>query len=357
MLTTLFHIPLRIEVGGLSLPLLGWGLLLGVWAVLGAGGLIWASRQQGLRTAVGAFGPPLAVSGAVILWGLPALDDGAGVPIRGYGMMLLAAAAAGTWLSIVRGRSIGIDADTVIGLGLEVFLAGIVGARAFYVIEYHEQFFPPGRSLLAAIPAVLNVAAGGLVVFGALPTAAVAAWWFARRRGLNLLQLADCIAPGLLVGLALGRVGCFLNGCCYGGRCDLPWAMQFPAGSPPWVDQVARGLLPAAAAGGAAMPTLPVHPAQLYAAIDAAILAGLALVFTPFARRDGEVFALVLTLHPVSRIVLELIRVDEPPALGTPLSISQLISLGLLVAAGGLWWWVSTQPPKEPATIEPASSG
>lgn len=353
MLTTLFHIPARIELSGVSVPLFGWGLLLAIWAGVAVPGFLWGTWRRGFAAAAGTLGPPLAIGGAIILWGLPALDDGNGVPIRGYGVMLLLAATAGTWLSIVRGRAIGIDADTIIALGLEVFLAGIVGARAFYVIEYHEQFFPAGRSLVAAIPAVLNVAAGGLVVFGALPTAALAAWWFARRHRLNILRLADCIAPGLLVGLALGRIGCFLNGCCYGGVCDLPWAMRFPAGSPPWFDQVSRGLLPPAAAGGNGLPTLPIHPAQLYAAIDAALLAGLAVAFTPFAKRDGAVFALVLTLHPISRILLELIRVDEPPALGTPLSISQLISIGLLAAAGSLWAWLLSRPPQQRPQVEP----
>ena len=139
----------------------------------------------------------------------------------------------------------------------------------------------------------------------------------------------------MLVGLAIGRVGCFLNGCCYGGPCDLPWAVSFPAGT-----EVAA-TVSAAAAGG---PSVPVHPTQLYAAIDAALLAALAVAFTPLARRDGEVFALVLTLHPISRMLLEEIRVDEPPALGTPLSISALISLVLLALAAGLWWWISRQP-------------
>lgn len=340
MLSTLFHIPSRLSLGSWSVPLFGFGLLLAAWAICGAVAAARSAATRGWRETLTALGMPLAVTGALIAFILPALDDGQGVPVRGYGVMLLAAAAAGTWLSIRRGRSLGFDADTILGLGMEIFLWGLVGARLFYVLEYREHFFPPGRGLWAALPDILNLAAGGLVVFGSLPTAALAAWRFAARRGLPLLDLADCIAPGLLVGLALGRVGCFLNGCCYGGPCDLPWAVEFPPHSPPWLDQAARGLLPRDTAAW----SLPVHPAQLYAAVDAAILAGLAIAFTPLARRPGEVFALVLTLHPISRLLLEAIRVDEPPALGTPLSISQVISIGLLILAAGLWWWLSRQP-------------
>ncbi|MEI6256391.1 MAG: prolipoprotein diacylglyceryl transferase family protein [Planctomycetota bacterium] len=348
MLSTLFHIPTRIAIGGGSVPLFGWGLLLAVWAIVAALTLAQSARARGWRTALATSAAPLGIAAAMILWLLPALDDGQGVPVRGYGAMLLLAATAGTWLSIVRGRRLGFDADTILALGMEVFLWGIVGARLFYVIEYHDQFFQAGRGWLASLAAVLNVAAGGLVVFGALPTAALAAWRFASRRGLSLERLADCIAPGLLVGLAIGRIGCFLNGCCYGGPCDLPWAVQFPPESPPWLDQAARGLLPAAVADDGRPWSLPIHPTQLYAAIDAAILAVLAICYTPLARRDGQVFALVLTLHPLSRLLLEAIRVDEPPALGTPLSISQLVSVVLLALAAALWWWISRQPPRGP---------
>ena len=343
MLSTLFHIPTRWTIGGTTLPLFGFGLALLVWAIVGGIAILRAARSSGWQDAFMATALPIAVIGGVIAWLLPALDDGQGVPIRGYGMMLLLAAAAGTWLSIVRGRSQGFDADTILALGMEIFFWGIVGARLFYVIEYHEQFFPRGRSLLAGLPAVFNIAAGGLVVFGSLPTAAVAAWRFATRRGLSLPRLADCIAPGLLLGLAIGRLGCFLNGCCYGGPCDLPWAVRFPPDSPPWLEQAARGLIEQLADGRRPW-SLPVHPAQLYAAIDAGLLAALAVAATPLARRPGEVFALVLTLHPISRLLLEAIRVDEPPALGSPFSISQLISLVLLGLAAGLWWWLSRQP-------------
>lgn len=335
MRSTLFHLPTVVELGGVDMPLFGWGFLLAVWLALAGAGFAWTALRHGARRAAVSLGPPLVLVAALVAWVLPALDDGGGVPIRGYGVMLLLAAAAGTWLSVVRGRAIGLDADTVLALATEVFLWGLVGARLFYVLEYHGQFFGPGIGLGETLARIVNIAGGGLVVFGALPTAAIAAWRFASRRGIPILKLADCIAPGMLVGLAIGRLGCYLNGCCYGGPCDLPWAVRFPAGT-----------APAAEYPGSDGASLPLHPAQLYAAIDAALLALLAVAFTPVARRDGEVFALVLTLHPLSRMLLEIIRVDEPPALGTPLSISQLVSLVLLALAAALWWWISRQPPR-----------
>ena len=344
MLTTLFHIPTKLSFGSASFPIFGWGAFFFIWLFLGITAFVLTCQKKGYQEAIRSLLLPLVISGAVIVWGLPALDDGNGIPVRGYGTMLIAAAVAGTWLSIIRGQKLGIDADSIIALGLEVFLAGIVGARIFFVIEYHEQFFSPDKNLIQSLLAVINIPAGGLVVFGALPTASLAAWLFSRRRNISITKLADCIAPGLLIGLSLGRIGCFLNGCCYGGPCNLPWALQFPAGSPPWFDQVSRGLIPSPSMDGSTVPTLPIHPAQLYAAFDAALLAVLAIAFTPFARRNGEVFALVITLHPISRILLEEIRVDEPPALGTRLSISQLMSVGILCCSMVFWWWLSTQP-------------
>jgi phosphatidylglycerol:prolipoprotein diacylglycerol transferase len=348
MLTTLFHIPTHIQWGERLIPLFGIGVLLAIVTVLGSVMVVMASRKHGWKSALSILGGPLIVAMALVSFVLPALNDGQGIPIRGYGVMLLFAAASGIWLSISRGRSMGFDADTILALGMEIFLSGILGARVFYVVEYWENFFPAGRSFLESMIDVINIPSGGLVVFGSLPSAAVAAWWFAKRRNLSLLKLADCIAPGMLVGLALGRLGCFLNGCCYGGPCDLPWAVSFPPGSPPWMDQIQRGVL-TQLPGQVSQPwSLPIHPAQLYAALDAALLAGLSIAYTPFAKREGEVFALILTLHPLSRILLEEIRIDEPPALGTPLSISQLISVMLFLLATLLWWWIGARTVRVP---------
>jgi phosphatidylglycerol:prolipoprotein diacylglycerol transferase len=118
MRSTLFHIPTQLTLGEWSVPLFGFGLLFVAWAVVGGGLLLRTALRQGMPGAVAMLGLPLAIAGGMIVWGLPALDDGAGVPVRGYGVMLLLAAAAGTWLSIVRGRRLGIDADTILALGM-----------------------------------------------------------------------------------------------------------------------------------------------------------------------------------------------------------------------------------------------
>lgn len=345
MRSTLFHLPTTIPWAGGGVPLFGAGLLTAIWILAAA---IWfglAAKRHGWQAAASQLWLPALVVTVMLGWVLPGLDDGVGVPIRGYGVMLLVAAAAGTWLSIIRGRRAGIDADTILGLATEVFIWGLVGARLFYVIEYREQFFAAGKPFGQTLLDIVNIANGGLVVFGSLPTAAFAAWRFAARRNLPLLALADCAAPGMLLGLAIGRVGCFLNGCCYGGPCDLPWAVTFPAGT----EVAAR--YPSTPAGS----SVPVHPAQLYSAIDAAILSAVAVAWTPFARRPGQVFALVLTLHPISRLLLEAIRVDEAPAFGTPFSISQLLSLVMLGLAAALWWWIERQPPVTAAGMRGAT--
>ena len=88
----------------------------------------------------------------------------------------------------------------------------------------------------------------------------------------------------------------------------------------------------------------PVHPAQLYSAIDAGLLCWLVWSFYPLRRRDGQALALLLTAHPITRFLLEIIRTDEPTVFGTGLSISQNISIGIFVFAIGLWWHLSRRP-------------
>ena len=159
-------------------------------------------------------------------------------------MMILLAVVSGTGLAVWRGRRAGVDPEMIFSLAFWMILPAIVGARAFYVTEYwSEQYWPVYREKgLAALSwRVVNVAKrrtgrstaaffGGVAGHDRLLAASTAC---------RVLATADLVAPSLMLGLAIGRIGCLLNGCCFGGPCDLPWAVSFPRGSPPYVSQVA----------------------------------------------------------------------------------------------------------------------
>lgn len=351
--------------------------------------------------------PTLLVT-AVVITVLPRMFP-LGVPIRGYGMLLLLASVCGIGLAVHRAQQNRIEADAIFSLAIWMFVCGIAGARLFFVIEYWEVRFanlPFPQSVLE----VFMFTEGGLVVYGSLIGASIAFVIFCRRHKLPMLALADMLAPSLVVGLALGRIGCLLNGCCYGGACDAPWAITFPAGSPAYEGQLAAGELhggihlaedrtttpphvilygaalegnpdsdvvaqvnghPVASLAGArsAMTraywndepvtvtladervatapseSQPVHPTQIYSAVNAGLLACITWTFYAFRRRDGEVIGLLLTLYPVSRFVLEQIRIDESSIFDTGLSISQNVSLWLL-AGVAVYWAVLLRRPK-----------
>ena len=133
----------------------------------------------------------------------------------------------------------GIHPDQVLSLIFWMFVPGIIVARAFYVIEYWPQF--QKETLEQTIWAVAAVAKGGLVVYGSLLCGLCGLIAFARKNRISLLVLGDLMVPSVALGMALGRVGCLLNGCCFGGTGDLPWAITFPWNSPAHVQQVQAG--------------------------------------------------------------------------------------------------------------------
>ncbi|HZZ29097.1 MAG TPA: prolipoprotein diacylglyceryl transferase family protein [Pirellulales bacterium] len=238
MRTILFHIPNT--VGGV--PLLGFGILLAVWALICAARVGWLVFRHGWSSAVWNELPIMLVLGAVLAWVLPALSDDAGLPVRGYGVMVFLGVVAGVALAVYRAKREGFDPELVYSLALWMCISAILGARLFYVIEYWDTQFQKD-TLRATIIAVVNYTQGGLVVYGAFAGGCVAAGLFFARYKLPMLKFADIIAPSLTLGLALGRIGCFLNGCCYGGMCDRPWGVTFPIGSPAYMNQADRGQL------------------------------------------------------------------------------------------------------------------
>ena len=247
MRQTLFYLPDQLA----GLPVFGLGWLFGAW-LLGSIILIIVSyRRHGWGAETVGSLPLLAVLGAAIVFVLPLLVvEGLGLPIRGYGTMLLLALFAGVGSAMLRARQENQDPEEIYTLAVWMIIAGIVGARLFFVIQYWKDFQREtiGKTLFE----VFKFTEGGLVVYGSLFGALLAFSFFCYQRKRCPLVLGDRIGPSLLLGLAIGRIGCLLNGCCYGGVCeDNTFHLQFPqytssaqkTFSAPYQDQLTQGLL------------------------------------------------------------------------------------------------------------------
>lgn len=255
-----------------------------------------------------------------------------GVPIFGYGVMLFFAFLGAMNLAAWRARREGLDRELIYDLALWLFLGGLVGARSFYVVQkwgtYVHSFWD-----------IFKIWEGGIVLYGSIMGGALAFFVYKWLRPFPFRPYADCIAPSLCLGVALGRIGCFLNGCCFGDRCDIPGlGVSFPAHSAPWEQQRALGLITSEAAR-----SLPVHATQLYSAIDGFILLALLTAYYPLRRRDGEVLGVLMMTYPISRFLIEHLRNDEG-VFFAGMTVSQNISV--LIFAGGLlyWAWLVRKP-------------
>ena len=173
--------------------------------------------------------------------------------------------------------------------------------------------------------------AGGLTYYGGFIGATAVAIPLLKRDRFPFWKAADYAAIAIPLGLAFGRMGCLLAGCCFGARCDLPWALSFPPGSPASEAQHDAHLI-----GSVNFPSLPVHPTQVYeSAASLAICAFLWFYVNPRKRYDGAVFAWFLGLYAIARFLIEILRRDARGGfLG--LSTSQLIGVGLVAAAFAL---------------------
>ncbi len=274
-----------------------------------------------------------------VLYTLPIFG---GIKLFGYGLMLFLAFLGSTTLASRLARREQLDPEVIYDLSLFVFLGGLLGARLFYVIQYWGVRV---HSLLD----IVRIWEGGIVLYGSIIGGASAFFLYRLLRPFPLRPFMDVVAPSLALGIAIGRFGCFLNGCCYGDVCQLPWAVSFPEPSPPWHAHQTAHLI-----GPDAHWSLPVHPTQLYSVVDGLILMNLLLAYFPLRRRDGEVIALLMITYPITRVLIEYLRNDES-VFFAGMTISQNISLALM-ACGLLYWaYLSRLPRTRHAdTAEPA---
>ena len=228
-------------------------------------------------------------------------------PIYWYGVMVAAAflAAVIHWNALARRtrRPPGFGSE----LGFWIMLCGIVGARIAFIISELPSFVAdPGE--------MLRVDRGGLIFYGGSLGAALGMVVLARVRKEPILSLADFTVTGLPLGHALGRIGCFINGCCYGSPTGLGFGATYPKNAEAWN----------------LYGDVPLHPVQLYEAVFNLLLYGFLLWAYPRRKRNGEVLALYLMTYPIARFLLEFVRGD-PRLHWLGLTVAQEISLGLFV--------------------------
>ncbi|HLL89490.1 MAG TPA: prolipoprotein diacylglyceryl transferase [Tepidisphaeraceae bacterium] len=305
------------------------------------------------------------------------------LPIYGYGLMLVLGFLGAQGLAKVLARRTGIDPEFFDNATLVALVAGVVGARLSHVLENLDVYTNPARSAWANFVDAINITSGGLTFYGGFLLAFLACGIYAARQQVPLRHLLDIAAPCVLIGLGLGRVGCFLNGCCYGAECSVPWAVRYPYHSVPYTEQFDRGRIQppreliaetsrgerlvdpkvAKAAGNAQLieqmrdqHSLPVHPAQLYSTFTALLLAGVCVAYFTLPHVAGRVMALMLMLEGPSRFILEMLRA-EPPVIGRgtehlaalpPMSLSMVIGLLLCLAGVVLWFALGRRPVYHP---------
>jgi phosphatidylglycerol:prolipoprotein diacylglycerol transferase len=239
--------------------------------------------------------------------------------------MLAVAFITGLLLAERRAVAEGIDKQKITDLVFFILIASIAGARLMFVVLNWRHY---AGNLLT----VFSLWEGGLVFYGGLIAAIIVAVLYLRRNKLPFAKVVDIMSPPLALGIFWGRLGCFLNGCCYGVVSDR-WGIRFPArdNPPVFAQQVMDGLIPPDAAF-----SLPVVPAQLYAALHGLVLFIILLFIQRHKKFDGYVFLMMLLLYASGRFFIESFRFYERNYFVGNMTVSQVISVILALVSSVL---------------------
>lgn len=284
-----------------------------------------------------------------------------------YFVLLITGFLFATALGVLWAKRIGRNPDVVVDLGLGMLLAGVAGARLMHVLfdgyfwDYVHLCTDPSlvnwkltksECLSARYDGLWDAArevchpkkadcwawayfwSGGLTYYGGFIGASVVAWFLLKRDRFPFWKAADMAGFAVPTGLAFGRMGCLLAGCCFGVRSDGPLGLVFPGKSPASEAQFKLGEL-----AHRNMPSLPVLPAQIAESAACLAIAAVCLyVVHPKKRYDGHVFVAFVVLYAAARFVLEFFRADDRGGL-LWMSTSQWVGLLLIAAAAAFHYY------------------
>ena len=302
------------------------------------GSILTAGAKSSIPKIIGTFAAA-ALCGAIarMNWGVQT------IPVQSYGVMLLIGFLSGVWVAARRAKEIGVEPHHFMDMSLWGIFVGLAGARAFEIYmnwNAYTPFLPDGFEM-HRVYKWFKLWDGGLVFYGTFVTVIPMAWYYCRRFKLPALKFLDLAAPGLIVGQAFGRIGCFLSGCCYGKVCSLPWAVSFPArevhDSPAHEWHVASGLIQPFST-----LSLPVHPTQIYASLAAFLTAAFLYAYWPRRRYDGQILSLMMIMVASTRFFEELLRDDDGPGLpmlSSWMTIAQWFALAIFACGVALMFY------------------
>ncbi len=252
--------------------------------------------------------------------------------LHSYGLMLAISFIVGIWLSMKRAQKVGMNPNHIMDLSVVIIISSIIGARALYVVFHLDEFRGHWIDTFSPIQSNGEIGLAGLTLLGGVVLAIAASllylWW----RRMPILKTADVVIPAFALGIFFTRIGCFLNGCCFGHACSGPLCVVFPPNSP----------------AGATYPGVHIHPTQLYSSAYGLLIFGALMWLDRRKPFDGYVFFWGLVLYGIARFLIDFLRYYEPSMIalhvfGAPITVNQLISLGMIVTGAGLLIWKGKQ--------------
>ena len=229
--------------------------------------------------------------------------------IHTYGMFVALGFFAGLAVAIKIGKSMGINHQQVLDMGFLIILAAIIGSRVMYItmnISHYVQ-----RPI-----EILRIWEGGLVFSGGIIGVVLVMAWYAGRHRLSLLHLGDLWAPAAAIGQGIGRIGCFMAGCCYGKPTDTQWGVIFTH------------------PGSLAPQNVCLHPTQLYSSISGFVIFLILLFVYTKKKFEGQVLMWFLICHSTARLAVERFRGDHRGVfLNTNMTATQFVATLILIAS------------------------
>jgi phosphatidylglycerol:prolipoprotein diacylglycerol transferase len=242
--------------------------------------------------------------------------------IRAYGLALAISFLAGVILAMHRAGKFGIPSVRVIDLSIVILFAAVIGSRFFYVIYHLDEFEGHYWDIINPFQSTGVVGIAGLSMMGGIVLVVITGIFFILKWKLPFRETLDAFSPSFLLGVGITRIGCFLNGCCYGVPTDWWWGVVFP-------DECAAGWH---------FPHTAIHPTQLISSVAGFLMFGLLLFLEKRAKFRGFTFLMMLAMYSAFRFIIDFFRYYEPSMVafsigGVDFSNNQVIAVIILVVA------------------------